>query len=84
MNPTEPKQPPAEATGYVAGFWLAALRASFRGKHMSAAIIVWAGIVLLLVGSFPPHTDTRDFVQVVGCIVGAVGLVGWVFSSNES
>ena len=54
-----------------------------RGKHISAAIIVLAAAVLIVGGSYIAHSDTKPFVQVVGCIVGAVGLGGWFISVVE-
>jgi hypothetical protein len=83
MENIEQKQTPTEAAGYAAGVGIGAFRASCRGKHISAAIIVLAGAVLLIGGSFIPHADTKLFVQVVGCIVGAIGLVGWISSSTK-
>ena len=74
------KQTATEAAGYIAGAGLGSTRLAFRGKHMSAAIIVVAGAMLLLGGSYIAHGDTKLFVQVVGCIVGAIGLGGWVIS----
>ena len=84
MENVEHKKTGTEAAGYVAGLGVGAFRASCQGKHISAAIIVFAGAVLLLGGSFIQHGDTRLFVQAAGCIVGAFGLVGWMFSSAES
>jgi hypothetical protein len=85
MENIEHKQTPTEAAGYAAGFGIGAFRASCRGKHLSAAIIVLAGAVLLLGGSWLiRHADTKLFIQVVGCIVGVVGLVGWVFSTTKN
>jgi hypothetical protein len=84
MENIEHKQTATEAAGAIAGFSGGAFRAACRGKHISAAIIVLAGAVLLLGGSFIRHADTKLFVQVVGCLVGAVGLVGWIFSSTKS
>ena len=85
MENIEHKQTTAEAAGYTAGVGIGAFRAACRGKHISAAIIVLAGAILLLGGSWLiGHHDTKLFVQVVGCIVGAVGLVGWVFSTTKS
>jgi hypothetical protein len=84
MENIEHNQAPTEAAGYSAGVGIGAFRASCRGKHISAAIIVLAGAVLLLGGSFIRHGDTKVFVQVIGCIVGAVGLVGWIFSSTKN
>ena len=84
MEKIEPKQSPTEAAGYAAGVGIGAFRAAYRGKHISAAIIVLAGAVLLLGGSFIRHADTKLLVQVVGCVVGAVGLAGWIFSSTKN
>ena len=82
MKTIEPKPTTTEAAGYVAGFGLSTVRAAFQGKHISAAIIVLAGAMLILGGSFIGHDDTKLFVQVVGFIFGAVGLTGWLFSSS--
>ena len=46
-------------------------------RFVSAAIIVLAGAVLLLGGSFIGHNDTKLFVQVAGCVVGIIGIIGW-------
>jgi hypothetical protein len=54
-----------------------------RGKHVSASIIVVAAAILIVGGSFIRHDDTKLFVQVVGCIVGAIGLGGWFISVRE-
>ena len=85
MENTQTKQTATEAAGYATGVGIGTLRAAFRGKHISAAIIVLAGAILLLAGSWLiRHGDTKLFIQVVGCIVCAVGLVGWVFSTTKS
>jgi len=84
MENIEHKQTPTEAAGYAAGVSIGAFRALCRGKHISAAIIVLTGAVLLLGGSFIRHDDTKLFVQFVGCLVGAVGLAGWIFSSTKN
>jgi hypothetical protein len=76
-------QTKTEAAGYVAGVSVGTGRAAFRGKHISAAIIVLAGAILILGGSFIRHDETKLFVQVVGCIFGAIGLVGWLLSSSK-
>jgi hypothetical protein len=52
-------------------------------KAISASIIVLAASVLLLGGSFIAHSDTKLFVQAVGCVVGAVGLWGWCVCIRE-
>jgi hypothetical protein len=83
MENIQNKQTATEATGYVAGIGMSAARAAFRGKHFSAAIIVLAGAILLLGGSYIRHDDTKLFVQVVGCLFGAVGLTGWFLSSSS-
>ena len=82
MENTQTKQTSTEALGYSAGVSIGTFRALFRGKHISAAIIVLAGAILILGGSFIRHDDTKLFVQVVGCIFGAVGLAGWFLSSS--
>jgi hypothetical protein len=82
MENIQTKQTGTEAAGYVAGVGIGWARAAFRGKHISAAIIVLAGAILILGGSFIRHDDTKLFVQVVGCIFGAVGLGGWFLSSS--
>jgi hypothetical protein len=53
-------------------------------KAISASIIVLEAAVLLLGGSFIPHSDTQLFVQVVGCAVGSLGLWGWCVSIRET
>ena len=52
-------------------------------KSISASIIVAAGSALILGGSYIPHSDTKLFVQIVGCGVCAVGLWGWFVSLKE-
>ena len=46
-------------------------------RYISAAIIVLAGAVLLLGGSYIGHGDTKLFVQAAGCGVGIIGIIGW-------
>ena len=46
-------------------------------KALSASIIVLAAAVLLTGGSHIQHADTKLFVQIVGCVVGLVGLASW-------
>ena len=53
-------------------------------KSISASIIVLAASGLILGGSFIPHSDTRLFVQAVGCITGVIGLWGWFVSIKET
>ena len=83
MENIEHKHTPTEAVGHIAGLGFGAFSAVCRGKHMSAAIIVLAGAILLLGGSFIVHSDTRLFVQVVGTVLVAVGLGGWFLSSSK-
>ena len=52
-------------------------------KAISASIVVVAAAIILTGGSFIPHGDTRLFVQVVGCLVGIMGLGGWVLALRE-
>jgi len=52
-------------------------------KSISASIIVVAGTILILGGSYIQHGDTKLFVQIVGCLVGAIGLWGWFVSLKE-
>lgn len=73
---------PTEAAGFAAGVGVGTFRVVFRGKHMSAAIVVLAGAILLLGGSFIRHGQTQAFLQVVGCVIGAVGFIGWIFGSS--
>ena len=84
MENTQTRQTATEAAGYAAGVGIGTLRAAFRGKHISAAIVILAGAILLLGGSFIGHSDTQLFVQVVGCVFGGAGLIGWFFSSSKS
>ena len=52
-------------------------------KSISASIIVLAATILILGGSHIPHSDTKVFVQVVGCGLGLVGLWGWFTSLKD-
>jgi hypothetical protein len=83
METDQNKPSATEAAGYIAGLGVGASRSALRGKHMSAAIIVLAGAVLLLGGSFIQHSDTQLFVQAAGCAVIAVGLYGWFVCATE-
>jgi hypothetical protein len=83
MHETTAREATSESAAYAAGMGASALRVMFRGKHWSAAVIVLTGAILLLGGSFIGHNDTSFFVQAAGCVVGTVGLVGWIFSSND-
>lgn len=49
-------------------------------KSVSAAIIVVVAAALLFGGAFITHDDTALFIQVVGCIVGLVGIAGWLMT----
>jgi len=51
-------------------------------KHISASIIVLAAAGIML-GSSHFMGDTQTFVLVVGCVVCAVGLWGWLVSLKE-
>ena len=52
-------------------------------KAISASIIVLAAAILLVGGSHIQHSDTKLFVQVVGCGVGLIGLWGWFTSMKD-
>src|SRR5689334_6674580 len=59
MENIQTKQTSTEALGYTAGVSVGTFRALFRGKHISAAIIVLVGAILLLGGSWLiRHDDT--------------------------
>lgn len=45
-------------------------------KSISAAIIVVIAAALLFGSAVIAHDDTALFIQVVGCIVGIVGIAG--------
>lgn len=49
-------------------------------KSISASIVVLAAALLVLGGSTLQHSDTRLFLQVLGCGVGSVGLWGWIIT----
>ena len=83
MEHIERKQTATEAAGQIAGYGVGAFAAACQGKHMSAAIIVLAGAILLLGGSFIRHGDTQTFVQFTGTVCIAVGLLGWFFGSPK-
>ena len=83
MNTGEKQRGATESAGYIVGVGVGYLRRSFRGKHTSAAIIVLAAAILLLGGSYIRHSDTRLFVQFVACVVGAIGLTGWLLSVQD-
>ncbi len=52
-------------------------------KSISASIIVLAATILLVGGSHIQHSDTKLFVQGVGCGVGLIGLWGWFVSFKQ-
>jgi hypothetical protein len=64
------------------GGWCVSLREK-PISAISASIIVSAAAILMLGGSYIQHSDTRLFVQAVGCIVGVIGLGGWFVSPRE-
>jgi len=53
-------------------------------KAISASIVVLAAAILLATGSYIQHSDTKLFVQAVGCVVGLIGLGVWVVSFREN
>ena len=83
MKNDENQRSPTEAAGYVAGLDVGMTRQAMRGKHISASIIVLAAPILIVGGSYIRHADTKLFVQIVGCLLGVVGLCGWFISLKE-
>ena len=80
---SDKEKSPSEALGYIAGAGIGMTQKAVHGKSLSASIIVLAGAILLLGGSFIQHSDTKLFVQFVGCLIGAIELVGWFLSLSE-
>lgn len=83
MEKDETKRSATEATGYIAGVGVGMTRSivgmtrsMLGGKPISASIIVLAAAILIVGGS--------HIVQIVGCIVGLIGLAGWFVSSREN
>ena len=72
-----------ESLGYIAGAGFGMTRSMMRGKALSTSIIVLAAAILILGGSFIQHSDTKLFVQVVGCIFAVIGRGGWFVSLQE-
>ena len=83
MKHDEKERTATESLGYVAGVGVGLTRSMMRGKAISASIIVLASAILILGGSFIQHSDTKLFVQAVGCIFGVIGLGGWFVSLQE-
>ena len=52
-------------------------------KAISASIVVLAAAILIVGGSHIQHSDTKLFVQIVGCVVGLIGLGVWFFSLRD-
>jgi hypothetical protein len=52
-------------------------------KSISSSIIVLAGVILIVGGSYIPHSDTQLFAQIAGCGVALIGLWGWFASLKE-
>lgn len=52
-------------------------------KLLSASIIILSASILITGGSHIQHGDTKLFVQVVGCLVGLIGLGGWLAGLKE-
>jgi len=52
-------------------------------KSISASIVILAASVLILGGSWIPHSDTQMFVQAAGCVFGALGFWGWLGCMKE-
>jgi hypothetical protein len=83
MDNVARKQTATEAVGQIAGYGIGAFMVACRGKHRNAAIIVLAGAILLLRGSFIHHFQAQTFVQFVGTLCVATGLLGWLLNSAK-
>ena len=83
METHEEKTRTAEAAGLIAGRQIGAARSVFGHKPVSSAIIVLAAAILIAGGGQIRHSDTQLFVMVVGCGVGALGLLAWFVSADE-
>jgi hypothetical protein len=69
--------------GFNAIIIAAGAQSRYNMKAISASIIVFAAAVLLLGGSYIQHSDTKLFVQIVGCIIGLTGLGAWVSTLRD-
>lgn len=83
MNNDEKQRSATESAGYIAGVGFGFTRSVLGGKPISASIIVLVAAALMLGGSYIQHSDTKLFLQIVGCIVGVIGLGGWSVSLRE-
>jgi len=54
-----------------------------RRKHTSASITVLAAAILIVIGAYVRHADTKLFVQIVGCRVLLIGLGSWFVAATE-
>ena len=52
-------------------------------KEMSASIVVVAAAIMITGGASVEHDDSRLFVQGIGCVVGILGLFGWIGAFME-
>jgi len=52
-------------------------------KLLSSSIIVLAAAILITGGSHIQHSDTKVFVQIVGCAVGLIGFWGWFVALKD-
>ena len=52
-------------------------------KLVSASILVLAAAILITGGAFIQHADSKLFVQIVGCLLGLLGLGAWFISFRE-
>lgn len=52
-------------------------------RAISASIVILASAILITGGSLIQHSDTRLFVQIVGCVIGLIGLGAWFVSFKE-
>jgi hypothetical protein len=50
-------------------------------KAISSSIIVFAAVMLIIAGLFT--RDGQGFSIIVGCILGVIGLSGWILSMGD-
>jgi hypothetical protein len=52
-------------------------------KAISSSIIVLAAAMLIIAGLFSRDGNAQAFSVVVGCILGVIGLAGWILSMGD-
>jgi len=52
-------------------------------KSVSSSIVLLSGAIILTGGSFVPHDQTQAFLQIVGAVIGLIGLGAWFTSFKQ-